>query len=793
MGSLALTVYSVDANVIRDTLPVQGVAQANPVFVSNMLNPIYPFDTPFSNPIVYTDMPSLHWRMPPYSTDGYQVQVARDAQFTDIVENWEAIETRTYSYFTWLPTTFQSKLAYANNESYYWRVRPRHERYDGSKFDYGPWSQPMRFKLDSRLVGNPQLSTGVDAFMTPTFTWDRVEGAASYAIQIDDDSNFSSPLVDLATDATSFTPSGSTSLLAGTQYTWRVVMRRSSSIIGFWTDAMTFTKTSVWPTTISPVAGSGLSRQPTLRWSPILTPTVTPRLAAPSYSVQIANNTAFNKPKINLSTQSTTFSPAKSQNLSDGTWYWRVALVDGNNKIGPYTPPQPFTKEYPSPTLIEPSPDKVVGALPTFAWHPIDGAAKYKVEYANNSSFNSSTTVTTDLTRFTPTKTFPYSTYYWRVQMIDVDGNAGPLVGQRFYHYLPASFTVSSSSTIAPASVTFADTSVGTIQSRLWRFGDGTTSTEANPTHRYTASGAFTVTLQNTTTDGFFREISQPNAVRLYQEVDGAFTVSPTSGVFPLQVSFQDTSTGDINEWLWNFGDGSTDTRRNPQHTYMQAGIYNVVLSVSGPGGADTVVRQNLISVFTPTDTPTPTTTPTLGPTSTPTTTPTSTHTPTATPTATPTSTPTPTHTPTATPTNTPTPTPTHTPTPTPTHTPTPTPTFTPTATPTRTPTATPLPAPAVTGVDPDHHQGILSTDITIDGANFVAIPRVFLGNYQATNVSMVNNAQLTALSPGGMVSGVYDVRVCNPDLQCGTLTNGFTITAGAETMNRLFLPAIQR
>ncbi len=433
VGSLALAVFSLDANLIRDVIPAQGSRLDSPLFVSAMLNPLYPFDTPFSNPVVYEDMPPLRWRMPAFSTDGYQVQVARDDQFTDLAETWETYESGTGSFFTLLPTTFQSQIAYANNESYYWRVRPRHERHQGLAFDYGPWSPAMRFKLDSRRVGNPHLSTGADAFMTPTFDWDRVEGAAGYTIQIDDDSNFSTFLVNQATDATSFTPSDvSNSLLPGTQYYWRVVMRRSKEIIGHWSEPMTFTKTSLWPTPISPLIDSFLDRQPTLRWNPLLTPTLLPRLATPSYSVQVANNPAFTTPKINQTIQSTSFSPSKGQNLADGVWYWRVALVDGNGKIGPYSPPQQFTKEYPLPNPTWPPQNMTVGSLPTFAWAAIDGAAYYKFEYADNSSYNKSTTITTDLTRVTPTKALPDNTYYWRVQMFDADRNPGSLIEGRF-------------------------------------------------------------------------------------------------------------------------------------------------------------------------------------------------------------------------------------------------------------------------------------------------------------------------------------------------------------------------
>ena len=64
----------------------------------------------------------------------------------------------------------------------------------------------MRFKLSSYLVGNPQVFPSETAQTTPSFSWDRVEGAAGYTIQIDDDANFSDPIIDRKQDSTSFTP-----------------------------------------------------------------------------------------------------------------------------------------------------------------------------------------------------------------------------------------------------------------------------------------------------------------------------------------------------------------------------------------------------------------------------------------------------------------------------------------------------------------------------------------------------------------------------------------------------------
>lgn len=50
--------------------------------------------------------------------------------------------------------------------------------------------------------------------------------------------------------------------------------------------------------------------------------------------------------------------------------------------------------------------------------------------------------------------------------------------------------------------VVFANTTTTTYSSLVWNFGDGTTSTQANPTHRYTQAGEHNFTLTVTTLQG---------------------------------------------------------------------------------------------------------------------------------------------------------------------------------------------------------------------------------------------------------------------------------------------------
>jgi hypothetical protein len=65
-----------------------------------------------------------------------------------------------------------------------------------------------------------------------------------------------------------------------------------------------------------------------------------------------------------------------------------------------------------------------------------------------------------------------------------------------------AGFTATPLSGTVPLSVAFTDTSTNTPTSWAWDFGDGGTSTSQNPTHSYTASGVYTVSLTATNATG---------------------------------------------------------------------------------------------------------------------------------------------------------------------------------------------------------------------------------------------------------------------------------------------------
>lgn len=148
---------------------------------------------------------------------------------------------------------------------------------------------------------------------------------------------------------------------------------------------------------------------------------------------------------------------------------------------------------------------------------------------------------------------------------------------------------------IAPESVTFS--SAGSFDADgsityLWDFGDGGTSTDANPTYTYTTDGEFTPTLTVTDDDGAMAEASVPTIAIAANQLPVAVangTPDKANLKAPLVVDFSSAGSGDpdgtIVAYSWNFGDGGTSTAANPTHEYTAQAVYDAVLTVTDNKG----------------------------------------------------------------------------------------------------------------------------------------------------------------------------------------------------------------
>lgn len=77
------------------------------------------------------------------------------------------------------------------------------------------------------------------------------------------------------------------------------------------------------------------------------------------------------------------------------------------------------------------------------------------------------------------------------------------------------------------------------------------------------------------------------------------FTANPTAGCAPLLVSFDSNSSiGNPNSWLWDFGDGSSASNLQlPQHIYSSPGQYSVTLTIGNGTTTNTIIKSNYITV----------------------------------------------------------------------------------------------------------------------------------------------------------------------------------------------------
>lgn len=146
-----------------------------------------------------------------------------------------------------------------------------------------------------------------------------------------------------------------------------------------------------------------------------------------------------------------------------------------------------------------------------------------------------------------------------------------------------ASFkTDSLSCTSKPINIT--NSSSGPGLTYTWDFGDGTSSNVINPSHLYTSEGNYTINLSIKDQYGCTASASKTNYITIANPA-ADFSLSDSVGTCPpLIVNFTNTSEN-YSKWSWDFGDGTTSIERNPNHFYSQAGTFNAVLTITGPGG----------------------------------------------------------------------------------------------------------------------------------------------------------------------------------------------------------------
>lgn len=132
-----------------------------------------------------------------------------------------------------------------------------------------------------------------------------------------------------------------------------------------------------------------------------------------------------------------------------------------------------------------------------------------------------------------------------------------------------------------------SDKNNGHIVEYNWDFGDGGTGKGKTASHTYRKTGIFTAVLRITDNKG--ESDSTTKEIVVYSKPVASFTLSPTSGIAPLKVDFDASSSRDpdgrIISYKWSFGDGSTGAGKTISHTYTKGGTITIWLTVTDNDG----------------------------------------------------------------------------------------------------------------------------------------------------------------------------------------------------------------
>jgi Leucine-rich repeat (LRR) protein len=255
---------------------------------------------------------------------------------------------------------------------------------------------------------------------TPVFRWSEIAGATLYRIRVADTINFAAPLtINTTSTAANYLPS---TALDDQEWFWQVQGRGSNGVWSAWSAPQSFTIDTLppaRPVLLAPAQDAATADStPTFWWQ-----TATD---AATYTVQVANNSAFSSPVINRTLATTNYTHPSA--LAQGHYFWRVRARDAARNWSAWSPTWAFTIDTAPPArpvLTAPANGaSTTDHTPTLRWNPVAGAIKYRVQVDNNSDFSSpAINRLLSATSFTLSSVLSNGTYYWRVNAQDAAGN----------------------------------------------------------------------------------------------------------------------------------------------------------------------------------------------------------------------------------------------------------------------------------------------------------------------------------------------------------------------------------
>ena len=101
-----------------------------------------------------------------------------------------------------------------------------------------------------------------------------------------------------------------------------------------------------------------------------------------------------------------------------------------------------------------------------------------------------------------------------------------------------------------------------------------------------------------TNTNYNYSRSNRANSGLIPASISADFGATTTSGAIPLVVQFNNQSSGNPDNYFWDFGDGDTSHIASPSHTYIAVGRYTVKLVAYKANEADSITKVDFIDAL---------------------------------------------------------------------------------------------------------------------------------------------------------------------------------------------------
>jgi hypothetical protein len=253
-----------------------------------------------------------------------------------------------------------------------------------------------------------------------------------------------------------------------------------------------------------------------------------------------------------------------------------------------------------SPVLNDETPYKAMSY--NIRWRMKNDTIWYLAAQSNTSGFRRVVNLgNIQLNKSYDLKNWPAGDWEWQVQAIDQGymGGAWSEIETFIVKNTQAFFETDIVCQGLPTH--FTDQSVATegVASWKWDFNDGTTSSQQDPVHYYSAGGTYSVKLVITSTAGDKDSLTQNVVVKPRPVV--SFSVPNVCEGLTAQITNLTNANGTIiSGWNWDFGDEQISIVQNPvTHYYTDRGTYSIKLKATATNGcADSLVKQLVIATY---------------------------------------------------------------------------------------------------------------------------------------------------------------------------------------------------